>query len=459
MLKMDSKDYDSREVGKLEPHISLAKEVEKHQPWKPNQQFRAVTESTIQDKFEHNRQAILDSLYPSHPQLFKLVCELRLDEEFAVCQIRAKNAEKLLKKVEKSEDFIKQFLNYLEKDEEHLGHKYIVSLLRGEHFGDEIEIEESRKILERIRDKMSIVVKELHVNDLLPFLRKCDLVTDNDVEELQNILTTTQNKASRLLTILRTKGPIAHYIFLHKCLADKEANNYHVYTQLAARKRKLTAHNSIYAPSIKVQVHRKCDLSVPPTTVLWRQPRPLQLPGGITDEHYMEKISRVRQNCSNAEHFLQAEMDSPANSLDARTAFCLEKCYFYVKDIEETKRIVSEARKLNLDGSNSQVLESRCELMLGRCYTKCKNYDQAKKCLDSANTTLSTFEPGEDTILANYFIANNLSAQNEIRCHTLPLPLDQIEKKMIAIFLQRCMCICRSKKAMGWISLSIAKFV
>ena len=94
-------------------------------------------------------------------------------------------------------------------------------------------------------------------------------------------------------------------------------------------------------------------------------------------------------------NLLQAEMDSTDNSCEARIAFCLKKCFFYVDNIKEAECIVSQARKMNLAGSKSQVLESRCELVLGRCYYKREHYDQAKKCLNNAHIILSTFEPGE----------------------------------------------------------------
>ncbi len=46
-------------------------------------------------------------------------------------------AERLLSKIEQSGDY-RQFLNYLEEDyddEQHMGHTYIISLIKGKQFG------------------------------------------------------------------------------------------------------------------------------------------------------------------------------------------------------------------------------------------------------------------------------------------------------------------------------------
>ena len=277
------------------------------------------------------------------------------------------------------------------------------------------------------------VIDQLDPKGLLPYLKVYKLVTSNEEEEILLEGKTRRDKAMRLLAILKTKGPTVHHIFLHDCLAGKDANHLHLYTLLTesdsryTRKRKTFAHSSI-APPTKAQqltcVHSA--ISAPATTLLWSQLCLLQLPKGITQECYITKISGIQQNFSTAINSLQAEMNSPDNSREARIAFCLEKCFFYVNNIKETERIVSQARKMNLAGSNSQVLESRCELVLGRCYTKCKKYDQAKKCLNNAHTSLSTFEPGEDAILANYFIACSLSTD---------------QRDMITTFLQKVICL------------------
>ncbi|XP_064382193.1 uncharacterized protein LOC135331079 [Halichondria panicea] len=378
---------DSRELGK---HISLVNIEE------------TDTEYTklIQDNFNGNRQTIVDSLNPS--ELFDLVYKYRLDEKFtssSCCYSQGEKADMLLMQVKESGDF-KYFLDYLQKKAKkghHMGHPYIVSLLKGEDFGEEKEIKESREILEKIIDNMSLVQEQLEVKSLLPYLTQCRLVTPNETEELESATKTRLDKVQRLLTILRTKGPTAYYLFLHKCLG-KDGFQIHqdIYDKLT----------STLPPTKKIR--RSIPDNTDPTIV--REPPLCLLPNGITEKCYIEKMLRVRQNYSDAKLFLTNEMDSLDNPLEARIAFCLERCYFYITNIEETKRIVFEARKMiSNEIDKNTVLESRCELVLGRCYTVCGKKDQAKQCLDSAFTALSAFESGEDAILANYFVACSLS--------------------------------------------------
>ncbi len=378
-----SEDTDSREVGKLLPLNYLADIDE------------SVSQESIQVNLKKNRDAILRSLDPLHPLLYRLLDQYELTEEFTSGseKNRKKMAERLLSKIEQSGDY-RQFLNYLEEDyddEQHMGHTYIISLIKGKQFGKK-EVEkhiESEKIMKSTTQKGGFVIDQLDPKSLLPYLKVYKLVTSNEEEEMLLEGKTRRDKAMRLLAILKTKGPTAHHVFLHDCLAGKDANHIHLYTLLTesdspyTRKRKTFAHSSI-APPTKAQrvTSVQSAISAPPTTLLWSQLRLLQLPKGITQECYITKISGIRQNFSTAMNSLQAEMNSPDNSREARIAFCLEKCFFYVNNIKETERIVSQARKMNLAGSNSQVLESRCELVLRRCYTKCKKYDQAKKCLN-----------------------------------------------------------------------------
>ncbi len=401
---------DSRELGK---HISLVNIEE------------TDTEYTklIQDNFNGNRQTIVDSLNPS--ELFDLVYKYRLDGKFtssSCCYSQGEKADMLLMQVKESGDF-KYFLDYLQKKAKkghHMGHPYIVSLLKGEDFGEEKEIKESREILEKIIDNMSLVQEQLEVKSLLPYLTQCRLVTPNETDELESATKTRLDKVQRLLTILRTKGPTAYYLFLHKCLG-KDSFQIHkdIYAKLGT-KRNLTPDSNNTTPSTK-----KVRWSTPDPTIV-REPQLCQLPKGITEKCYIAKILRVRQNYSDAEPFLINEMNSLGNPWEARIAFCLERCYFYITNIEETKRIVFEARKMNRKNGKNTVLESRCELVLGRCYTVCGEKDQAKKCLDCAFTALSAFESGEDAILANYFVACSLST-------------DQSDE--ITIFLQRVIYI------------------
>ena len=394
----ESKDTKSREVDL--PHISLADIDE------------SVSNESIRDNLKKNREAILKYLNPLYPPLYGLLDHYELAEEFTdSCKInRRKMAERLLSKIEQSGDF-SQFLEYLEKDhfDEHMGHTYIVSLLRGKQFGKKEVAKhiESEKILRSITKECGFVIDQLDPKRLLPYLIGNKLVTGNEEEEMLLEGKTCRDKAMRLLAILKTKGPTAHHIFLHDC-TGKDANHHHLYTLLTesdsayTRKRNIFDHSSI---------------SAPPTKVSRRQPDPLQLPEGIEEQRYLIKISGIRRNYSNAEpnnlkKRLKNEMESSDNPWEARIAFCLEMSYFCAADIKQTKLVVSNANEMmkNLVNCNEQVLRVRCKLILGRCYRICGENNKAREHLDNAITILylQNIKRGEDAILANYFKACSL---------------------------------------------------
>ena len=389
-------DTDSIEVGKL-PLNSLT-DIDKSE--------------SIRDNLKKNREAILNSLDPLYPPFYKLLDHYELAEEFTSgCENnRRKMAERLLRKIEQSGDY-RQFLDCLEEDysDEHMGHTYIVSLLKGKQFGKKEVAKhiESEKILKSITKKAGFVIDQLDTKGLLSYLKSNKLVTSNEEEEMLLEGKTCRDKAIRLLALLKTKGPTAHHIFLHNCLAEKDANHFHLYTLLTesdsvnTRKRKILDLSLISAPPTKVP--RPLD--------------PLQLPEGIVAQRYLIKISGIRRNYSNAEPDilktqLESEVRSAANPLEAKIAFCLEISYFCADDIKQTKLIVSRAKEMmkKLDGCNKQVLEVRYRLILGRCYRICEKNDKARKHLDNALAILyvQNIERGEDAILANYFKACSL---------------------------------------------------
>ena len=395
-----SEDTDSREVGKLLPLNYLADIDE------------SVSQESIQVNLKKNREAILRSLDPLYPSLYGLLDHYELAEEFTSGseKNRRKMAERLLSKIEQSGDY-RQFLDYLEEDydDEHTGHTYIISLLNGKQFG-KMEVAkhiESETILKSITKKAGFVIDQLDTKGLLPYLKSNKLVTRNEEEEMSLEGKTCRDKATRLLALLKTKGPTAHHIFLHNCLAEKDANHFHLYTLLTESNSANTRKRKILDLSL---------ISAPPTKVP-RPLDPLQLPEGIVAQRYLIKISGIRRNYSNAEPDilktqLESEVKSAANPLEARIAFCLEMSYFCAADIKQTKLIVFRAKEMmkKLDGCNKQVLEVRYRLILGRCYRICGKNDKARKHLDNAFAILyvQNIERGEDAILANYFKACSL---------------------------------------------------
>ena len=165
------------------------------------------------------KESICKSLNPS--QLFRLVCKFNLDDSFlSNCMSKDQQVEKLYTAVLKRQA-CSSFLKTLEEDTEHMGHRYIVSLLREEEFASEEKIQKSKELRTQILKNLHIFMRRMNFSAILPFLSLEELMTDNEIEDLHVVSPheTAQERAVKLLTILDSKGPTAHYIFVYKCLA------------------------------------------------------------------------------------------------------------------------------------------------------------------------------------------------------------------------------------------------
>ncbi len=88
---------------------------------------------------------MLDTLDPSTSRFFKLLYKYKIDEDKQLT--RHKKVEKLLKEVEKRENYL-ELLQCLEEDKEHMGHEYLACLLQGEEYGKPEVIKESKILCE-----------------------------------------------------------------------------------------------------------------------------------------------------------------------------------------------------------------------------------------------------------------------------------------------------------------------
>ncbi len=181
---------------------------------------RSTTLCELGSRLRNHQTAITQYLTPSHPTLYKLLSKYKLADLFTQRPDRYQNAKDLIEEISMRTDY-HEFLACLEEDHDtHLGHKYIASILKGESFKDEEKKhKESHRILEKIDQKSAFIIESLDIKHLRSQLFSCKLLTSKEMEEMMNNSTTFQDKSKRFLTILKTKGPIAHYIFLHDCLA------------------------------------------------------------------------------------------------------------------------------------------------------------------------------------------------------------------------------------------------
>ena len=348
------------------------------------------TEDSIRENITRHKEAILHCLLPE--QLQNLLCEIELSEICTTpCMTRQKQAELLLNRLQHHTYLT--ILRSLENDKEHMGHKYIVSLLKGEEFAREEEIEDSKHLKEKLCHSLQL----LNVEELIPHLYSSELITGNEKERLTSPLTTTEDKARTLFSLLKTKGPTAFRIFVKKCLAieGKHLGHKELYQQLTApketRKRRASS----------------C------TTVSKRSPHLLDTPEGITTANYIEKIRRIRQYHLNgrwkaAENTINGEIQAPENPLEIKIAVLLESCNSHVlnRKPDEVLAIVDQARtectRLYTQEGNAQVLEGRCEWVLARMYQFEGDLEQAQTHIDTAFALTANCYMGEEMILINF---------------------------------------------------------
>jgi len=348
----------------------------------------STTDGDTEKALRHHQKVIVESINPS--QLFSLYEQLGLDEVLMDRNtLRSQKAQQLINKVHEKNAY-SAFLSCLEEDEEHMGHKYIVSLLRGTEYASDEEIRDSKSLQELFRKHMNLVVREIRVDTIEPHLMQTGLVTLEELEELTSPHITNQDKSRRLLTLLKTKGPTAHGILVHSCLAGVE-----IYSELC---KLLTS---------KSQPNKT-------TKVTKRYPNFLKIPKGISTELYRVTMRKVRRDFLKGRHkWPQAEdacidiYTSTKHPLEMRIAFLIESCHAHMYKRESAKLLakVEQAREMcnRLYGyeCNAQVLEARCEWILARLYRYNKQFDKALAHVNTALCLLANYEQGEDRALAN----------------------------------------------------------
>ena len=385
------------------------------------------TEKQIKENMLKHRQAIKSSLSPS--ELYSLCEELDI-EECATNDIhkRKEVTETVIKEIHRQNSY-SVFFDSLEKTTKkvkHMGHEYILSLLRGEEFGKEEEREKSAMIAKKMG---SIGIEELlNVDVIWPILFQNSLLTNDEAETLQKDLTSGE-KVRRLLTMLKTKGPTAHYLFVHYCLADEESVFYSSHSELLF---KLTGKDS----QLITRENRKrkaSDYDESPATK--RLPCFLESPEGLKSEQYLSEVSRMRKyHLTGKKYWQKAEdiytdvVSSPTDPMEVKIAIILESCTMYItnRQAEVVKERVKMAKLFCLqlyraNMGNVGILQARCHWTLAKLYRYTKEYDKAKKEITDAMAESYLYAEGEERALISYchaciLLANeNKSIQDEVR--------------------------------------------
>lgn len=122
--------------------------------------------------------------------------------------------EKLLEYFRRSPE---PFLQCLEREKDHMGHKYIVALVTEVEFAIKELVQKSKEYEERVKQNRQEIVRDLDMTYLVPVMLKTELLTQIDAAELKEWTTYEEKSIYLLDEVLVTKGPLA-YVCLANCL-------------------------------------------------------------------------------------------------------------------------------------------------------------------------------------------------------------------------------------------------
>lgn len=296
------------------------------------------------------------------------------------------------------------FLEALEEENQHLGHKYILSLLRNSAYADQEDLDTSSQIQERIHSQSIMEKIKLGMKlsgALIPHLLKKRLLTSDEVEMLENCTTVKGN--TTLLKLFDTKGPTAYLLFV-QCLKDEDTHITHqeLFTLICGdmerqiRKSRKRKAGESYEQSM--------------TKVTKRLPDRLKLDGKLNKDEYLDVIQKIRL------HHLRGEWtavdriveECSMKSTDFYVAVLLESCTGFItqKDgaVKKVEKTVEKARQLctKLTKNCHTYLKGRCEWTLAKLYRYSNRLPEALHCIRMARHIQYNIVAGEDTALANY---------------------------------------------------------
>ena len=318
-----------------------------------------------------------------------------------------------------------KFLSCIKAEGNHMGHAYIASLLEGNAFGSQSELEESLKLKEAIQRHYPALM-DISPEALAPLMYSKKLLTKEEEEKIgSSTYKTRRERVHLLLHSLDTKGPLAHRLFV-KCLKSESSHPIHkeLYTVLTS-----WCHSEWNTDSKKQQKHTmdKCALAVVLPNIKffrrWGVQGPLK--GGKYDEmvrvfhtyHHNGKWKELEIKLTEYEKGSIPEYKAVAN-LQRATIWILRK------EPEKAMQFVAEAKRIieaEVHGENHSALLGRCECMLSRHFQYLKDYNRAREHVAKAKVFLCGIEASEDSAFIHYCEAsltveclNELSTKDDI---------------------------------------------
>lgn len=302
-----------------------------------------------------------------------------------------------------------RFVQALEKEQEHLGHRYILDLIRGSKHADEEEIALSSRLRKRIGESRITgkLLTNMNLKASLAWRMYSEkLMTEDELVILRSCLT-NRERNKMILKLLNSKGPLAYIKFL-QCLKEDSSDSSQV------------VHQELFSlicddESVEIKVTTVCRKrkarESEETSVTKRDPIRLEIEGELVTEHYLNIIKDVRHfhNEGQWDEVDKIVADSEEMSADFHVAVLLESCTGFItcKRSDKVEQTVRKARELcsKITNNCNTFLRGRCEWTLAKLYRYTKENDKALEHIIMARHIQYNIRAGEDTALCNYCYA------------------------------------------------------
>ena len=299
-----------------------------------------------------------------------------------------------------------KFLEALQKEDQHMGHKYILALLSGHEYADEDEVTNSLRIRKHIGETAirEVLLKGMKLETaLIDHLFNEMLVTEDEFEMLLNCDTQTERN-EMVLKILNTKGPTAHLKFA-QCLHKESTHvTHHDLFKLICNDETLELH--ILSMNRKRKSREDDEVSVTK-----RVPIRLEIEGELVTEEYLKVIHDIRFHHNQGEWDAVDKIveDCAVKNVEFYVAVMLESCTGFItcKRSDKVEETVKRARELcsQITNNCNTFLRGRCEWTLAKLYRYTKEDDKALEHIIMARHIQFNIKAGEDTALCNYCYA------------------------------------------------------
>ena len=285
-----------------------------------------------------------------------------------------------------------------QKEGFHMGHKYLLIILKGDQFASEDEFQayasSKESILSHRRD-----LHDIDLSSLVPVMYTRNLVTEDEMKVLlESGGKPPKARIGQLLQILDTKGPSAYAIF-EQCLGDEKSHCTHNELQ-----RKIISWTRQHSDENIDEIY-----SVPK-----RNPRRLQIEKPFCGKVYSEFMGSI-QKCYQSSSWVELEnlaqkfiLQNSDHQLKAMAMIVKGYSFSYRRGMRENAfKCLSEAWKIarGINGSNHYFLLARCKHIEATIHRYSGEDDKSLKENNEALDLLCDCAPGDDASLVMYAIA------------------------------------------------------